>query len=180
MEKKSEAAVFGGGCFWCTEAVFKELRGVVSVASGYAGGNTEHPSYGEVSMGRTGHAEVIKIEFDPQEISYRDLLTVFFATHDPTTENKQGADVGTQYRSVIFTTTQEQKNEAEKYIAELVDSGVRVVTGAQPLTKFYEAEDEHKNYYEKNSSQPYCQIVIVPKLLKLQMKFRELLKSHSA
>ena len=177
MEQQIETTVFGGGCFWCTEAVFRALRGVVSVTSGYAGGHAENPSYEKVSMQKTGYAEVIKIEFDRQKISYRDLLGVFFATHDPTTENRQGSDIGTQYRSLILYTTQEQKSEAEKYIAEL---GVEVVTKVEPLTRFYEAEDEHRNYYEKNSSQSYCQLVIVPKLAKLQLQFRKLLKSHGA
>ncbi len=168
----NEIAVFGGGCFWCTEAVYQELRGVISVMPGYAGGTKENPTYEEVSSGNTGHAEVIKIEYDPLQISFRDLLTVFFATHDPTQLNRQGNDVGTQYRSIILTTTEEQKNEAEAFIKEL---GSDVVTELKPLQKFYEAEKYHQNYYRQNSAEPYCQIVISPKLAKLQKDFERLL-----
>ncbi len=150
---KTEIAVFGGGCFWCTEAVFKMMRGVVSVAPGYAGGKKENPTYEEVSSGTTGHAEVIRIEYDPTEVAYRDLLTVFFGSHDPTTVNRQGADVGTQYRSVIFYTTDEQKREAEMVIQEINSSntkGASVVTEVEPLIKFFEAEDYHRDYFAKN------------------------------
>jgi len=177
----SAVAVFGGGCFWCTEAVFDELRGVKSVMSGYAGGNTKNPTYEEVCGGRTGHAEVIKIEFDPTEIAFKDLLTVFFATHDPTTLNRQGNDVGTQYRSAIFYATEEQKREAEAFIKELNDSkafGKPVVTTLEPLGEFYEAEDYHQKYYANNPYQPYCQYMIPPKLNKLHKQFGALLKSH--
>ena len=177
----SAVAVFGGGCFWCTEAVFDELRGVKSVMSGYAGGNTKNPTYEEVCGGRTGHAEVIKIEFDPTEIAFKDLLTVFFATHDPTTLNRQGNDVGTQYRSAIFYATEEQKREAEAFIKELNDSkafGKPVVTTLEPLGEFYEAEDYHQKYYANNPYQPYCQYMIPPKLTKLHKQFGALLKSH--
>ena len=173
--------VLGGGCFWCTEAVFDELRGVKSVMSGYAGGNTKNPTYEEVCGGRTGHAEVIKIEFDPGEIAFKDLLTVFFATHDPTTLNRQGNDVGTQYRSAIFYATEEQKGEAEAFIKELNDSkafGKPVVTTLEPLGEFYEAEDYHQKYYANNPYQPYCQYMIPPKLTKLHKQFGALLKSH--
>ncbi len=181
-DPKSAVAVFGGGCFWCTEAVFDELRGVKSVVSGYAGGSTKNPSYEEVCGGRTGHAEVIKIEFDPDEIAFKDLLTVFFATHDPTTLNRQGNDVGTQYRSAIFYANEEQKREAEAFIKELNDSksfGKPVVTTLEPLAEFYEAEDYHQKYYANNPYQPYCQYMIPPKLNKLHKQFGALLKLHS-
>ncbi len=174
-------AVFGGGCFWCTEALFKELRGVLSVMPGYAGGTTENPTYEAVCSGKTGHAEVIKIEFDPSQISFNDLLTVFFATHDPTTVNKQGADVGTQYRSVILYSDETQKNDAESFIKKLNDSdpaGKPVVTEVKPLQKFYEAEDYHRDYFKNNPAQPYCQIIIEPKVQKLEKEFAALLKTH--
>jgi peptide-methionine (S)-S-oxide reductase len=180
-DPKSAVAVFGGGCFWCTEAVFDELRGVKSVVSGYAGGSTKNPTYEEVCGGRTGHAEVIKIDFDPGEIAFKDLLTVFFATHDPTTLNRQGNDVGTQYRSAIFYADEEQKREAEAFIKELNDSkafGKPVVTTLEPLGEFYEAEDYHQKYYANNPYQPYCQYMIPPKLNKLHKQFSALLKSH--
>ena len=180
-DPRSAVAVFGGGCFWCTEAVFDELRGVKSVASGYAGGSTKNPTYEEVCGGRTGHAEVIKIEFDPGEIAFKDLLTVFFATHDPTTLNRQGNDVGTQYRSAIFYANEEQKREAEAFIKELNDSkafGKSVVTTLEPLGEFYEAEDYHQKYYVNNPYQPYCQYMIPPKLQKLHKQFTDLLKAR--
>ena len=180
-DPKSAVAVFGGGCFWCTEAVFDELRGVKSVVSGYAGGSTKNPTYEKVCGGGTGHAEVIKIDFDPTEIAFKDLLTVFFATHDPTTLNRQGNDVGTQYRSAIFYATEEQKREAEAFIKELNDSkafGKPVVTTLEPLGEFYEAEDYHQKYYANNPYQPYCQYMIPPKLTKLHKQFGALLKSH--
>jgi peptide-methionine (S)-S-oxide reductase len=180
-DPKSKIAVFGGGCFWCTEAVFDELRGVKSVVSGYAGGSTKNPTYEEVCGGRTGHAEVIKIDFDPGEIAFKDLLTVFFATHDPTTLNRQGNDFGTQYRSAIFYADEEQKREAEAFIKELNDSkafGKPVVTTLEPLGEFYVAEDYHQKYYANNPYQPYCQYMIPPKLSKLHKQFGELLKSH--
>lgn len=173
-----EKAVFGGGCFWCTEAIFKMLRGVHSVSPGYAGGTTRDPSYEVVSMGTTGHAEVIAIEYDPAQISFQDLLTVFFATHDSTTLNRQGNDVGTQYRSIVLTTSDAQKEEAEKFIAELNASsyaGAPVVTEVKPLTTFYPAEEYHKNYYARNADASYCQIIISPKLEKVQQKFAKLL-----
>jgi peptide-methionine (S)-S-oxide reductase len=180
-DPKSTVAVFGGGCFWCTEAVFDELRGVKSVVSGYAGGSTKNPTYEHVCGGGTGHAEVIKIDFDPTEIAFKDLLTVFFATHDPTTLNRQGNDVGTQYRSAIFYANEEQKREAEAFIKELNDSkafGKPVVTTLEPLGEFYVAEDYHQKYYANNPYQPYCQYMIPPKLSKLHKQFGELLKSH--
>ncbi len=180
---KNETAVFGGGCFWCTEAVFKMLKGVNSVLPGYAGGKSKYPTYAEVSMGDTGHAECTKVEFDPSHISYKDLLTVFFGSHDPTTLNKQGADVGTQYRSVIFYTTEGQKKTAEDFIKKLNESskeGKPIVTEVVPLTAFYEAENYHKDYFERNGEQAYCQIVINPKLEKVVQEFGELLKKKTA
>ena len=173
-----ETAIFGGGCFWCTEATFQMLKGVHKVTSGYAGGTTKNPTYEQVSSGTTGHAEVIKIDFDPTVISFSDLLTVFFNTHDPTTMNRQGADVGTQYRSVVFYSSPEQREVAESTIAELNTSkayDAPVVTEVVPLTEFYEAEEYHKDYYKNNSSQAYCQLVIAPKLEKMQKRFAELL-----
>lgn len=178
---KKEIVVFGGGCFWCTEAVFEELRGVISVLPGYAGGTIPNPTYEQVCTGKTGHAEVIQVEYDPAEIRFRDLLTVFFATHDPTTPNRQGNDVGTQYRSAVFYTTAEQKKEAEDFIAGINVSSLnraQTATEVEPLEKFYPAEQYHRDYYEKNKSQPYCQIVINPKLEKVQKEFAALLKSH--
>ena len=179
MEHKNEIVVFGGGCFWCTEAVFYELQGVVSVKSGYAGGTTANPTYDQVSSERTGHAEVIKIEYDPVQVKFRNLLTVFFAMHDPTMLNRQGADVGTQYRSIILYTTEKQKREAETYIEEINVSnqaGAPVVTEVKPLDVFYPAEDYHDQYARKNPNQPYVQAVVNPKLEKVHKKFRELLK----
>ncbi|MEK9201483.1 MAG: peptide-methionine (S)-S-oxide reductase MsrA [Patescibacteria group bacterium] len=177
--KENKIAVFGGGCFWCTEAVFKMLKGVVSLSPGYAGGNKQNPTYEEVSSDTTGHAEVIQIEYDPKTISFQTLLTVFFATHDPTTRNRQGNDVGTQYRSIILYSDDIQRKEAEDFIQELNDSnekGRPVVTEIEPLKKFYEAENYHKDYYARNQDNPYCEVVINPKLEKVQKKFAELLK----
>ena len=172
-----EVAVFGGGCFWCTEALFRELKGIISVMPGYAGGSILNPTYEDVSQESTGHAEVIKIVFDPSVIKYADLLTVFFATHDPTTVNRQGADSGTQYRSIILYTTEAQEKEAKKFIAELnahpeVDP---IVTLVEPLQTFYEAEEYHWDYYRKNQNAPYCDMVINPKLKKLKQRFAQLL-----
>lgn len=166
----TETAVFGGGCFWCTEAVFQELRGVKSVLSGYAGGSTGSPQAAPTYENIGDHAEVVKIDFDPSQITYHDLLTVFFASHDPTTMNRQGADVGTQYRSIVLYTNEAQKREAEKFIKEL-----DAVTELKPLGKFYEAEEYHRNYYRDNPDKPYCQIVINPKLEKIQKEFHDLL-----
>lgn len=175
-----ETIVFGGGCFWCTEAVFKMLKGVQSVVPGYAGGHTENPTYEQVCGGQTGHAEVIKIEYDSAIIPLRTLLTVFFATHDPTTLNRQGADVGTQYRSAIFYSTPEQKAVAEAFIREVDTSskeGGKVVTEVVPLTKFYPAEIYHQDYFTRNPDQAYCNLVISPKVEKVQKEFAELLAS---
>ncbi len=171
-----EIAVFGGGCFWCTEATFKMLKGVHAVDSGYAGGARGKADYESVSSGSSGHAEVVRIEYDADVIEYRDLLTVFFASHDPTTPNRQGADVGTQYRSVIFYTNDAQKTAAEQFITELKAEGVAVVTEVTSLEKFYPAEEYHKDYYARNTTAPYCQIVIAPKVEKLQKRFAELMK----
>jgi len=179
--EKNSVAVFGGGCFWCVEAVFDELRGVHSVISGYAGGTTENPTYEQVCGGRTGHAEAVKVEFDPAQISFRDLMTVFFATHDPTTLNRQGNDVGTQYRSVIFYASEDQKQQAAAFIKELDEAKTfknSIVTTLEPLDDFYPAEDYHQKYYASNPYQPYCQYMIPPKLSKLHKQFSQLLKSH--
>lgn len=172
-------AVFANGCFWCTEAVFKMLKGVISVIPGYTGGKKEDPTYEEVSSGNTGHAEAIKIEYDPSVVSYDDLLNVFFNTHNPTTLNRQGNDIGTQYRSAIFYGNEEEKKKAEEFIKELNDAKAYpgpVVTEVVSLDKFYEAEDYHHDYYEHNKDKPYCQIVITPKIEKMQKRFAELLK----
>lgn len=234
---QKNSAVFGGGCFWCTEAIYEGLQGVISVMPGYAGGHKENPSYEEVCSGKTGHAEVIRIEYDSALISYKDLLTVFFATHDPTTLNRQGNDVGTQYRSIILYNSEEQKQEAEAFIKEINDSnattskeqpaadvaqsaldveqhaldvaqsasdlrqpltkvaktsqdmsrhaparvgGATIITEVKPLEKFYEAEGYHQKYYQRNSWQPYCQVVIHPKLQKLKEKFQSLLKKEDS
>ncbi|HYE22407.1 MAG TPA: peptide-methionine (S)-S-oxide reductase MsrA [Verrucomicrobiae bacterium] len=176
---KLETAVFGGGCFWCTEAVFQRLKGVESVVSGYAGGDMKNPTYEQVSNGNTGHAEVIKVEFDPQVIAYSDLLNVFFAMHDPTTLNQQGNDIGEQYRSVIFYSSEGQKKRAEEFIQELENDNVfsePIVTSLEPLSQFYPAENYHQNYYDNNRNKPYCQAVINPKVAKLRQKFAMLLK----
>jgi peptide-methionine (S)-S-oxide reductase len=180
MNQGAEIAIFGGGCFWCTEAVFEQLKGVISVTAGYAGGTTKDPTYEKVCSGETGHAEVARVEFDPAQIAYNDLLTVFFATHDPTTLNRQGADVGTEYRSVILYTTDDQRRAAEAFISWLNNSGPRgkpIVTEVSPLSMFYEAENHHQQYYRNNPAAPYCQVVIDPKLEKLHKRFNALLKT---
>ncbi len=177
--KKMELATFGGGCFWCTEAVFKELKGVESVTSGYSGGHVINPAYREVTSGRTGHAEAIEIEFDPTIVSFQELLEVFWATHDPTTLNRQGADVGPQYRSVIFYHNEKQKEIAEEIKQKLNDEKVfdkPVVTEISPWENFYRAENYHQDYYENNAEQGYCQFVIVPKLDKFRKIFKDKLK----
>jgi len=179
MDNNIETVVLGGGCFWCTEAVFKMLKGIVSVEPGYAGGNNPNPTYEQICNGDTGHAEVIKIEYDIKIISLESILTVFFATHDPITKNRQGNDVGEQYRSIILYTNENQKKIAEKFIEELnssTEKGNPIVTEIKLLNEFYSAEDYHKNYYENNKNQSYCQVVINPKLKKVQEKFAELLK----
>ena len=178
----NKTVVFGGGCFWCTEAVFKMLRGVVSVTPGYAGGKTENPTYYQICNSDTGHAEVIQIEYNPAEVSYNALLTVFFGSHDATQINRQGNDIGTQYRSIVLYTDADQKKETEDFIRELNESskeGKPIATEIVPLTKFYPAEKEHLDYYARNKSQGYCQIIIAPKLQKVQEKFAELLQAQS-
>jgi len=178
----TKTAVFGGGCFWCTEAVFRRLKGVLDVEPGYAGGHVEHPTYEEVSSGTTGHVEVIRFEFDPSQISYDDLLNVFFATHDPTTMDRQGNDVGPQYRSVVFFTDEEQRDAARAFIEKLNlsgEHGAPIVTTVQSLDRFWPAEDYHRKYYENHQDEPYCQIVINPKLQKVQQKFHQLLKESN-
>lgn len=181
METKVETVAFGGGCFWCTEAVFKMLQGVISVAPGYAGGNVPNPTYEQVSTGTTGHAEVAYLKYEPEVISLSNLLSVFFTSHDGTSLNRQGNDVGTQYRSVVFYTTSAQKKEIEQYIKNINEStqeGKPLVTEVSPLTDFYPAEDYHKNYFERNAGNMYCQLVINPKLKKVEEQFAALLKSH--
>ena len=178
MAEHTQTAVFGGGCFWCTEAIFERLRGVISAMPGYAGGQAKHPTYEEVCAGATGHAEATRVEFDSVQISYRDLLTVFFATHDPTTRNRQGHDVGTQYRSIILYANDDQKRDSEAFIKELSGQFLQtIVTEVKPLAEFYEAESYHRQYYRRNSNQPYCQYVISPKMGKLRERFAQLLNS---
>lgn len=174
-----EVATFGNGCFWCTEAVFETLEGVYGAVSGYSGGNIANPSYEMVCTGRTGHAEVVQVFYDPEKISYAALLEAFFRSHDPTTRNRQGADIGTQYRSVVFYHDDQQKQLAESIIKELDSSGAYpnpIVTEVSPLTKFYPAEDYHQSYFENNPNQAYCAAVIAPKLEKFRKVFRDKLK----
>lgn len=174
-----EVATLAGGCFWCLEAAFTQLRGVESVVSGYAGGGVPDPSYELVCSGTTGHAEVVQVSFDPTELSYRDLLAVFFTIHDPTTLNRQGADVGTQYRSAVFHHSEEQRRTAEAIIADLDRSGTwtdPIVTELVPYTEFYPAEDYHRDYFARNPGQPYCQAVIAPKVAKVRQQYMERLR----
>ena len=176
-----EQATFGGGCFWCTEAVYQELEGVHRVISGYSGGKTENPTYQDIGSGTTGHAEVIQVDYDPEQVKYEDLLGVFWKTHDPTTLNRQGADKGTQYRSVIFYHNKQQQRLAEEYKQKLAAAGAfsqPIVTEISPFTKFYPAENYHQNYFALNSGQPYCQAVIVPKIAKFRKVFADKLKTH--
>ena len=180
MADTIKTAVLGGGCFWCTEAVFSRLKGILRVTPGYAGGNVDKPTYQQVCDGTTGHAEVNKIEFDPSVISYTDLLKVFFHVHDPTTLNRQGNDFGEQYRSIILYNNDEQKDAAERFVRDLNTNGEfkrPVVTEIKPLTAFYEAEDYHQGYYENNSRQPYCRLIITPKLDTFRQKFSKSLKT---
>ena len=168
-----EVATLAGGCFWCLEAVFEEMRGVESVKSGYAGGTVPNPRYDDVCTGRTGHAEVVQVTFDPAEVSFRELLEVFFTIHDPTTLNRQGADQGTQYRSAIFTHSPEQEQTAREVIRDLEAEAVwddPIVTQVEPLTHVYPAEDYHDAYYRRYARQPYCQVVIAPKVAKFRQK----------
>jgi peptide-methionine (S)-S-oxide reductase len=172
-----DQATLGGGCFWCLEAVYTELRGVERVISGYAGGSVAQPTYEQVCSGGTGHAEVVQVSFDPAEISYRDILDVFFTIHDPTTLNRQGADVGTQYRSAIFYHSAEQQQTATQVIGELKDVySDPIVTEVQPLDRFYPAEGYHQDYFARNPGQPYCQFVVAPKVAKARQKFLSRLK----
>ena len=178
----TKTIVLGGGCFWCTEAVFKMIKGIISITPGYAGGITLHPSYEAVCNGTTGHAEVVRIEYDPSIISFNDILTIFFASHNPTTMNRQGHDVGTQYRSIILYTTAEEGIEAEKFIKELNSSaelGDPIVTEVKPLELFYRAEEYHHDYYAKHPEQAYCQSVINPKLAKIKTKFGKFLQTQA-
>jgi len=179
MTDTAKTAVLGGGCFWCTEAVFSMLKGVLKVTPGYAGGNIDKPTYQQVCGGTTGHAEVNRIEYDPSAISYTDLLDVFFHVHDPTTLNRQGNDFGEQYRSIILYADDEQKVQAESFINELKSGGEfkrTIVTEVKPLTVFYEAEGYHRGYYDNNSGQPYCQAIIAPKLGKFKKSYLNLIK----
>ncbi|MEY4747421.1 MAG: peptide methionine sulfoxide reductase MsrA [Candidatus Parcubacteria bacterium] len=175
----TKTAIFGGGCFWCTEAVFQTLKGVEKVEPGYSGGSMSDPSYEAVSGGNTGHAECIRVTYDPAVISYDDLLTVFFGSHDPTTPNRQGNDVGEQYRSVIFYETEEEKLQARKKIDEINESlkdGTRVVTQLVPSRTFFKAEDYHRNYFKTNASAPYCRLIIEPKVEKVRKRFAQLVR----
>ena len=177
--ERREVATLGGGCFWCTEAVFTELRGVDKVESGYSGGSVANPSYEQVCSGETGHAEVAQITFDPEVLSYRDLLRVFFSVHDPTTLDRQGADVGSQYRSVIFYHDAEQKRIAQEVMKEIGEKGLwgrPVVTQLSPLEVFFRAEDYHQEFFKQNPIQPYCQVVIGPKVSKFRKQYSDRLK----
>jgi len=177
---RTEVATLGGGCFWCLEAVYQELRGVEKVESGYSGGDFPNPTYRQVCSETTGHAEVVQVTFDPDEVSYRDVLEVYFTIHDPTTLNRQGADVGTQYRSVIFYHTEEQKRVAEEVISDLETEGIwnsPIVTEVAPFDEFYVAEDYHQDYFRNNGFQPYCQVIIAPKVAKFRKQHLERLKA---
>lgn len=179
QEDHYKKATFGSGCFWCTEAIFKEVKGIKEVTSGYSGGEVKNPAYREVCSGTTGHAEVIQLTYDPREVSYTELLEIFWRTHDPTTLNRQGADVGTQYRSVIFYHDEEQKHIAEQVKKELNKSGAwdkPIVTEITEIDKFYAAEEYHQDYFEKNPTEGYCQFVIGPKIEKFKKVFSEKLK----
>ncbi len=180
QSSRLETATLAGGCFWCLEAIFDDLKGVTDVVSGYSGGSTPNPSYEQVCTGRTGHAESVQVTFDPAVISFRELLEVFFTIHDPTTLNRQGADVGTQYRSAIFYHTPEQKAAAEEVISQLSAEKVwdrPFVTELKPFTGFYAAEDYHQEYFSRNPYQPYCQVVIAPKVAKFRKKYMERLRA---
>ncbi len=179
----TEKATLGGGCFWCLEAVYKDLRGVSAVMSGYAGGHTENPGYKQVCSGATGHAEVVQIDFDPAEISYEDLLRVFFSIHDPTTKDRQGHDIGTQYRSIILTHSDAQRAAAEAVMREVAEQKIwpaPLVTQVEPLTVFYPAEPEHHDYFARNPFTGYCQAVVGPKVAKFRKTFADRLKKAAA
>jgi peptide-methionine (S)-S-oxide reductase len=178
-----QVATLAGGCFWCLEAVFVELNGVKRVVSGYSGGSVANPTYSQVCNGTTGHAEAVQVTFDPEVITYRQLLEVFFTIHDPTTLNRQGADVGTQYRSAIFYHDDEQRAVSQQVIQEIEDAGIwggRIVTEVAPLEDFYPAEDYHQDYFKNNPYQPYCRVVIAPKVLKFRQKYTPMLKQQPA
>jgi peptide-methionine (S)-S-oxide reductase len=177
--KEREVATLGGGCFWCMEAIFSELEGVEKVESGYSGGTAAHPTYEQVCMGTTGHAEVVQINFDPKAISFKEILKIYFTMHDPTTLNRQGSDIGTQYRSIIFYHNNGQKATAEQVIKEMTEAKVwdsPVVTQIEPFKAFYKADDYHKDYFKKHREQPYCKLVIAPKIAKLREHYRKKLK----
>jgi peptide-methionine (S)-S-oxide reductase len=179
LQTEKELATLGGGCFWCLEAVYLEMKGIEKVESGYCGGTVSNPTYYQVCEGNTGHAEVVQLTFDPREVSYKDILKVFFTIHDPTTLNRQGADVGTQYRSAIFYQSPEQKVTAEETIKELTTEKIwdnPIVTEIAPLDVFYVAEDDHQEYFSRNQYQPYCQYVVAPKVAKFRKYFVEKLK----
>jgi len=179
MDAMQSTATFAGGCFWCTEAVFQQLQGVATVVSGYCGGETQNPNYQQVCSGGTGHAEAVQITFDPQQVSYEELLEVFLHTHDPTTLNRQGNDVGTQYRSAVFYHDETQRLAAEAMIRELDASGAfgaPIVTTLEPAGRFYAAEDYHQNYFRENPRQPYCLMVVGPKVQKFQRRYSAKLK----
>ncbi|EYB68335.1 peptide methionine sulfoxide reductase [Deinococcus phoenicis] len=177
---QEQQAILAGGCFWCTEAVMKDLRGVSKVESGYIGGQTENPDYRSVCSGATGHAEAVRVTFDPAQVSFKDLLNLFFATHDPTSLNRQGADVGTQYRSAVFPLNAEQERETREVIADLTGQDVfgrPIVTSIEPAGTFYVAEDYHQDYYAQNARQPYCVAVIAPKVAKLRKEYGDRLRA---
>jgi peptide-methionine (S)-S-oxide reductase len=183
MSTTQETATLGGGCFWCLEAVFKDLRGVSWVMSGYAGGHVANPSYKAVCGGRTGHAEVVQVKFDPSQLSYADLLRVFFAIHDPTTQDRQGNDVGTQYRSIILTHSDAQAKTAKGVMQEIADAKIwpgKLVTQIEPLTVFYGAEPEHHDYFARNPYSGYCQVVVAPKVVKFRKQFADRLRRDAA
>ena len=179
--KDTQVATLGGGCFWCLEPLYADLQGVKDVVVGYSGGSVPDPSYEQVCTGRTGHAEVVQVTFDPETVSYREILEVFFAIHDPTTPNRQGADVGPQYRSAIFYHDDDQRRVAEEVIQELEEEdiwGKPIVTEVSPIKEFYEAEEYHQEYYQKNPNQGYCRVVIAPKVSKFRQKYQSKLKSN--
>jgi peptide-methionine (S)-S-oxide reductase len=183
MSTTTETATLGGGCFWCLEAVFKDLQGVTRVMSGYAAGHVANPTYEAVCGGRTGHAEVVQVTFDPSQLAYADLLRVFFAIHDPTTKDRQGNDVGTQYRSIILTRSDAQRATAESVMKEITEAKIwpgKLVTQIEPLTVFYEAEPYHHDYFARNPYAGYCQVVVAPKVVKFRKQFADRLKRQAA
>jgi peptide-methionine (S)-S-oxide reductase len=183
MSARIETATLGGGCFWCLEAIFKDLKGVTWVMSGYAAGHVGDPSYEQVCGGRTGHAEVVQVKFDAAELSYADLLRVFFTIHDPTTKDRQGNDIGPQYRSIILTHSDEQRAMAEAVIKEIADARIwpgKIVTEIEPLTVFYQAEEEHHDYFARNPRSGYCQVVVAPKVTKFRRQFADRVKKTAA